>query len=262
MFQVKLHNRINQITSCFFRMGLWHREVEATVTQTLIKWFYPIYFIFFPISLFASAASNNNKNENVFSIIIGAATCVLFLKVLQVVRKKEQIIEFLNTICVYSIEDHRVFSVINRRLEHFIKFATIFIVLSCLTCIFCVMEAPLIESERRFFLQFAFPFDWENNDFAYALANVFFFTELSICCIGLLYSVIIWYLLFNCASRYEILGHKIKGIGTRKDVKEIASKRKLLKKIASKRKILKIPKENSFLRDLIAVIKLHQFIKE
>lgn len=249
MHQVQKHHRINQMISFLYRTGLWHRR--ATATETILKLFYSIYYSLFPISLFIGAVTSDDKDDCVFLILLGTTTIVLFLKLLQIIWKKDELLEFLNKICVYSVEDDGVFAIINRRQEILMQFSTVFIVSAYVACISGVVVVPLIESERYFFVNFAFPLDWKNDDFAYVLANAFYFTEIVLSCVAPLNSAIVWYLLLNCALRYEILGYQIKNLAVVK-----------VNEMDNRRKMSKIDKENLFLRNLLATIKLREFVKE
>lgn len=89
----------------------------------------------------------------------------------------------------------------------------------------------------------AFPLDWKNNEIAYWMANAFFFTEITLTILSVLFSVIIRSLLISSSLRYEILGCQIRNMGT-------------TNKMPKKRKTLQV--ENLFLKDLIAAINSHQ----
>lgn len=273
MYSVQLDKRINQIISLFYRFGLWHRGDEATVRESRLKLFYSCYYFLFPISLVTGAFSSDNPDDFVFLLEVAIGTTVLAVKILYIIWRKEQILELLNRICVYSVEDHEGLTIVNNKLKMLMKFVAIFIPFVWFTGVCCVLVAPFLGSERSLFFNIAFPLDWKNNEIAYWITFVFLVTQVILSLILSLFGVIIWYIMINCSLRYDILGHQIKNMGVLKEVEETANKRKVLDSekentflcdliSVNKRKISNAEKENLFLKDLFSVIVSHKHTNE
>lgn len=226
---------------------MWHRGNKATVTETGVKFFYSIYYLVFPISLVGGAVSVTNRDESLFLIEAAIISSVELFKLLYIIWKKDEILDVLNRIGVYSMEEKEEFTLANDKLNRLMKFTSMFLS-SAYFCGLCVVLVfPFLGSERSLFFNIAFPLDWKTNEFSYWIAFGFIFTETILTAISMLFSVIIWYLMVNCALRYEILGHQIQNMGVIKPVEGITNRRKI---------------SNLFLQDLFAAIESQKHIKE
>lgn len=92
--------------------------------------------------------------------------------------------------------------------------------------------------------------DYKNYEIAFWLALAFIFTELTISAAISAFSLIIWYLMLNCAMRYKKLGNEITKMGVRTD------------ETKNERKIMEVKKQNLFLRDFIVAMNSHQYIRK
>lgn len=253
MYSVQLDKRINQITSIFYRLGLWHREDEPTIKETRLKLFYSVYYLLLPTSSMAGALTSDNKNDCIFLVQVTMATAVLSVKLMYIIWRKKEILDLLNRNCVYSIEGHDQFNLVNNKLKILMKFTTIFISICWLFAACSVLVVPFFGCEKSLYLKVAFPLDWRNNEVAYWITFAFVLTETVVTEISVLLGAIIWYLVLNCALRYQVLGHKIKNMGIIRREEEVAAK---------KRKISVAEKEKGFLMDLFTAIESYKHINE
>lgn len=252
MYSIKIHKRINQITTLFYRYGLRNSGQEVTVRETRFKLFYSFYFMMFPISLITGAFSSENRDEFVFLVEAAIMTTVSFVKLLYIIWKKKQILGLLNRICVYSFENSEKFNPIKDKLKNFIKFVTILLSFIYL-CVVCgVLVVPFIGADKKLFFNIGFPIDYNNSDVAYCIAFTFFTTEGFLTSIIFLFSVLMWYLMFNCALRYEVLGNQIENMGVFRTVEEASCKVRIRDN----------EKQNSFRRDFKAAIESHKHLIE
>lgn len=213
MFEIQVQKVINLLISLFYRIGLWQRGDEATAWGTRLKIFYSIYYSLFPISLMAGALSSDNKDEFVFAVEVSLISTVLLVKILYIIWRKQQILDILCEICVFSVQDEDEFKLANDKMKRFVKIINFFCFLVILNLIGATFVIPFISSEKSFFFNFGFPFDWKNNEIAYWVVFTFNCTELILTACVCFFAAFIWYLIVNCALRYEILGCQIKKIG-------------------------------------------------
>lgn len=141
---------------------------------------------------------------------------ILLIKLLYIIWKKKQILRLLRAIGVYSIEDQEEFLLVNHNLKILMKFVTVFLSLTYFASFRCLLILPFLASEKRLFPNIGFPLNWENNEVSYWVAFTFVFTEGTLSSLTILFSIIMWYLMFNCALKYEILGYQIKKMGVRR----------------------------------------------
>lgn len=182
--------------------------------QRRLKLFYLIYYCLFPISLMAGVVTCDDTHKKIFSVWGIIMSLVLLIKLWIIVWRRDEILELLNGICDYCIDDRETFYAINNKLNNFMKSVTVLVIIFLSGSIFICLGAPLvnriISTERTLFLPIGFPLDWKRNHFAYGMVLLFICTEVTISTLSLLFSVIIWYLLANCGWRYEVLGQQMK----------------------------------------------------
>lgn len=253
MYCVELHEGVKQIFEIFYRFGLWSRGEQATVTERRIKLFYSIYYLLFPISLLAGAIKSDNSDESILLLETSIIAVVMSIKLQYIIWKQNEIKELSHRIGFYSVDNHEEFTFVNRRLNTFMKVTTYFFFLCIVVASTAAVVVPIVGSERILFLNIGFPFDWKNNEIAYWIAFVFFTTEMIITALNILFSITMWYLLFNISLNYKVLGSQLRNMGVIKKVDATT---------VSKVNISEVEKENAFLRDLIAGIESHKNINE
>lgn len=252
MYKVQIHKVINSIFSSFFRLGLWHPGDEATIRETRIKLFYSIYNLLLPISLMAGSLSSDNRDESIF-LIEGAIMATVFsVKLMYIILRKKKILELLNRVGVYSLENLEECTIVNDTLKNLMRFVRVFISLSYTAMTCSQLVIPFLGGEKKLFFNVGLPLDWKNNEIAFWIAFVFLVTEIFLTAVAILFSILMWYLMTNCAIRYEVLGHQIKNMGV---IREVVA-------TANRRKITVVEKQNLFLQDLISHAESHKDIME
>lgn len=250
MYFIEISNGINNIISLFYRLGLWHRGDEPTVKETRIKVFYLVYHLLFPISLMAGAITCDSTDEFIFLAEVSIAVAVLSMKLFFLVWKKKQILEMLNGICVYSIEDKDQFTQVNDKLKRFMDFVSLLLFFFCAGGCYSTV-VPIFGSDKELFYKIGFPLDYTNK-IAFWMATAFIFTETVLSIIAISFSVTIWYSMLNCALRYKVLGNQIRNTGVIRTSGATTNKRKKSEQ----------EKQNLFRAGFIVAIDSHQHIRE
>lgn len=242
--KVELDSKINLMISLFYKLGLWyHRDDEGTVKGRPIKLFYSIYHALFPISLIGGAFVTDDNDESIALAEAGIMTAVIYVKLFFIIWKEDEIRQLLNEICVYRIADHKEFTAVNEKLQNFVKFLTAFSVTNCCSASCAAAIVPFIGSEKSIFFNIYFPLDYKNDEISFWIAFVFIFVQFALAMIGILFSIVMWYLLMNCALRYGILGRQIINMGANKTIDSVRAGK------------------DRFEEDLIAVIATHEHTK-
>lgn len=203
-------------------VGIWHCQGKASVRQNILKLFYSLYYILFPISLVAGAIIQEDDNEFVFLIEMSILTGVLAVKnVFFIWRNKElhKIVDRSATL-ITEIDDGND-NDYNNRLSMFQKFVVILLGAIVVAAVFVSVLIPYFGFERSTFFKIAFPLDWKNNLMAYWLVSAFIFTETFYSIVPVIFSVLMWYSLLNCSLAYRVLGTRIRNLNTRTAVKEM-----------------------------------------
>ncbi|XP_037037050.1 odorant receptor 94b-like [Bradysia coprophila] len=212
MHSTRIHKVINQIISFVRFIGLGHGEDRHTLTQLRLKSIYCIYYLLFPISFLIGAITKETVDESIFLAEIFLVGTVMTIKIWMILWKQQQLMRLLNRICVFSIRNDEEFSFFNVKVERFIKFVIVF---ACATIVGGLGAAtfPFIANKKVLILNIAFPLDYKHSRIGFALAYIFFVTEMVLSFLGMAFSVIVWYLLLHCSLRYKILGMKIRNMG-------------------------------------------------
>lgn len=214
MFQVTIHKSIDVITEFYYHIYLWHRDDRETVRQKICKLFYSLYYPLFPVSLIAGAVASDIKlDERILLIQSSMIASVLLIRLLYVIWKKQEIVAFLNRICIYDIDDRETFRSINDKIDGFIKFVTVLISTIAICAAAIAFVVPFLGTQKKLFFQIAFPLDWRNDEFAFWMAFTFISMEVSVSPFLISFSVIVWYLMANCSWRYKVLGQQMKRMG-------------------------------------------------
>lgn len=249
MYTIQLHRRIDDLTVCFQFVGFWHRGDQPSTRETQLKLFYSIHFLLFSIALIAGACTTNNSDESIYLTAASTIALVVVVRLFYMIWKQQEIVELLHLIGVHSIDDQEQFILANERLNRFMKFAVAVVCITFLVTICTALGTSLLLCEKKLLFNIAFPFDWRKSDVVYWIEFLFIFTALIEACFSLFFVALTWYLLLNCAIKYEVLSQRLRDMG------EIKSER-------SDGSISETRKENLFVRDLISGIRTHQNINE
>lgn len=248
MYQVEIPKTINNIISLLYRLSFWHRGEKASIRDIGIKLFYSCYYLLLPISCLTGAIISDNKDDSIFVSEVGISIIVLSTKLLYLIWNEKKILELLNRIAIYSVEDVKDFILVNNKLEKFTKFIKIYLIVMFFGATFGSF-IPILRGEQKLSLNIGFPLDYKNDITIFWTAPLFLYTEMLMSIIATLLSILIWYLMIACALRYEVLGKQIINMGA-------------IKATEATRKNLNVGNQNIFRRHLIAAIEYHKNLRE
>lgn len=256
MLQMKVHKSVQRIIEFLYRTSFWNRHDDETFGQKTLKIFYSIYYSLAIISMVVGAVTTENNNERIMLAETGIMTVVFIVKLLYLIWRKKEILELLNQLCCYWVDDRDTFISINDKLNNFMKFLTALSAFACL-CLFCeTFVAPFVGKEKTIFFPIAFPLDWRHNEFAYWMAFTFLGTAMAMTAISLLFSMILWYLMANCSWRYDALGQEMKKMGEMQLDDESADVRDIYCQ-----ELARVIKSHSHLKEYVAKEEITFFLK-
>ncbi|XP_037039807.1 odorant receptor 94b-like [Bradysia coprophila] len=213
MHFTQIHDVISLMKSTFHFFGVWHSGDKATVKEMRIKLFYCIYHSLFPLSVFIGAINSGKPDNSIFLADISIGAAVLTVKLWILVWKQNEILNLLDGVCVFSIrsdDDHNRF---NDKLKGFMKFVFVCAIIACVAGSLGSVILSLIGSKKTLFLEIGYPLDYENSGRAFWTATIFLVTEVLLSLVVVIFTMIIWYFLFICSLRYEVLGSELKDMG-------------------------------------------------
>lgn len=246
MYKIEIHPIIGHVIKVLQLFGMWHKDDESfyrkmakkTINSTIL------------LSLFASLASgaylSKDMNESVYLSAATVASALLVVKLSYILSKQNQIHQFLNEICVHTVTDAEEFDEINIKLNNFARFGYMNM-LSMVVAIFLftILSLPFFSSEKRLPLNVGFPLDWKESLLGYWLAHTFVITAVVFAVVVTFFTIVYWYIMFNCSINYKILGNRLRKFGSRTSVKSSEK-----------------AKQNLIVKDLINLIETHQGIQE
>lgn len=225
---------INRIVALFYKLRVWNRNDELSICSTVLKLLQAIHFLWFVASNITAAAITPNMQQVVFLSDFSILTATHAVRMVYIMWKQEEILKFIDEIGIHSTEDFDEFVRIKSRTRDFLKFADCF-VLACSGEVTLVIIVPMISGKPIIDTAFF----WEKTSLAFWTSH----TSISLGCIysviWFLLSVIIWYLMLNCAFQYQLLGNQLKSIGSKNSGSL---------------------QQKSFVGDLIKAIKVHRRI--
>lgn len=248
MYQFRVHETINELILLLYRIRLWHSENDKTIRTNLIQISFIIYYSLLPISLIVGAYETNNTNESIFLILSAVITTVMAVKFCYIIWRKEEILQLLHQLSVYTTDDRGEFDSINEKMNRFMKIAKYYFYAMLFGAVSSQLFVPFLGNEKKLFVNIGFPLDYKTNDIAFWIAFLFSSSEGILCGISCLFPIIVWYLLINCGLMYKVLGNKLKNIGANRMMDLEGNKVKRSKK----------EKEMMFRRDLRSAIQSHQ----
>lgn len=202
-------------------------------------------YLSFVLSALLGTFLNNDKNESIFLASVSMASLVFLFKLCYVIWLQNDLCTFIETIGVHSLTDENDFHQINEKINSFMKFVTIFIIMTFLGYTpILIVSLPIFTNERKLPVNCYFPFDWKSSEIAYwtAYFHIVISYLFSILCI--IIPAIIWFLMMNCSIKYESLGSQFKNLGIKG------------------RTISKENEQNAFLQELIDLVNTHRNLQK
>ncbi len=221
MYTIKSHPIINHIIKVLQMFGVWQKDNES-VYLTMLKKTISLIIL---VSLFASLSSgvyiSEDMNESIYLSAATVASALMVIKLVYVLSKQKEVHKFLNEICVHSVVDVEEQDAITVKLNNFARFGYINVFSMLLSILlFIILSLPFFSSEKRLPLNIGFPLDWKNSAIGYWLAHTFVITAVILAMIVTFFTIIYWYIMFNCSIQYKLLGNRLRQFGSRKVVVE------------------------------------------
>ncbi len=256
MYNIGVSSFISQTLKTFYRFGLWDLKDETTFYQfgrKIIAYFFMMSFL---TSLLSGAYLSTDNQESVFLLAVGIGNFVQVSRMFKLISGKSAILAFLHDLSSHSTSNNEEFIQINTKLKNVTKLSLGFLLVGGMA-VCCVAIIPLVSNEKIFVFNVAFPFDYKNDSFSFWIAYLLVMGGSVYALISVVFVIIIWYLMFNCTIKYEILGNQLRGMGLRKDGETLFGVQSVLK---TKAKKSQVERQQLYHKDLIEAIKSHQNI--
>ncbi|XP_037025648.1 odorant receptor 94b-like [Bradysia coprophila] len=217
MHLIQIHKIISLIISFFYLIARHHRGDKPTVKEFRIKLLYSFYYPLFVLSLVVGAITNDKEDQNIFLSEVAIGSSVLLIKLWFLIWKQNQILDLLNRVCVFSIQNDDAYNLFNNKLRGFLKLVFVFAITVAVAGSSGTIVMSFVGNGKTLFLEVGFPMDWRNNEIAFWMASIFVFTEVLLSLLVMIFTIMIWYLLLICSLRYEVLGTQLRSMGKNRE---------------------------------------------
>nr|QGW45396.1 odorant receptor 23 [Bradysia odoriphaga] len=166
------------------------------------------------VAFSVGACKSGSIEAGIFLAQSGLAAFVLRVKLNLLIWKSDEILHLLHAVCIYTTPDHKSYTMVTDKMKNFTTFITVLITISCFTCVHAVIISPFLGSEKALFFDIAFPLDYKNDEMAFWIAYVYLTLFAMVPAMnGMIFNVLMWYLLYSFALRYKLFEHQIANIG-------------------------------------------------
>ncbi len=207
-------------------------------------------------SLLSGAYLSSDHEESVFLLAVGIGNFVQVFRMFKLISGKSLILDFLHDLSSHSISDNQEFVRVNKKLKNFVNLSLGFALVGAVA-VSCTAFVPLFSNEKILVFKIAFPLDWKNDSFSFWITHLFVVCGSLYGFISVLFVIILWYLMFNCTIKYEILGNQLRRMGLIKD----GQKSEIQSVLKRKAKKSKVDGQQLYHKDLIEAVKSHKNIK-
>ncbi len=253
MYNIGASSFISQIIGIFYRFGLWDSKDGTSVFEFGRKLFHYLLMLSFLTSLFSGAYLSNDNEEAIFLLAIGIGNFVQVFRMFKLISGKSSILNLLHELSSHSTTDTEEFVRINKKLKDFNNLSLGFVLVGAVA-LCCAAIVPLVSNEKTLLFNIAFPLDWKNDSISFFIAYFFVLGGSLYAVLSSVFVIIIWYLMFNCTIKYEILGNPLRRMGLRKD----DEKSEIQSVLKTKAKTSKVDRQQLYHKDLVEAIKSHQ----
>lgn len=243
MYKVELDKSLCRIIKLFYKIGIWNED-ELTFRNKTRKLLYFLNYILFVLFILTLVFLTKDKSQVIFLIECVIGVGVITVKLLYLIRKKDEILTFLyDKIVTHSIANFDESVEVKKIIEKVIKFIRSYILILPVASNFIITAClPIFSSEKRLpmFIRYDFGIYSDYDTVIYWMLYVYVGTGLVISVVFNFLMIFIWYIMFNYAIEYKLLGNQLRRLGhtmEKKDAKKAQPTRR-----------------NSFQKDLIALI--------
>lgn len=245
MYTFEVHETIHRLVRLYYRLGIWQNEDESKFRKMGRDIFYLTYFVLQSLFYFMLAFIKDNTNTRIFMLEVGIGLGIIIVKVVYVLWKKEEILEFVYVrIIAHSTNYRQRWQEVTRKWNIFWKLVHIFIFeLGSAMVFISVSCLPVFINEKKLPLYIDYSLD---SEILYWVTYIFNALGFVFASIYLLVSVFVWYVMLSYSIEYQELGIRLKNLGKNEELQGKSQS----------------AKRNSFARELVDLIKTHQNIYE
>nr|QGW45419.1 odorant receptor 46 [Bradysia odoriphaga] len=221
MYTNEVDETIQRFIKMFYQVGMWQRDDESMLRKVAKKLFHTIFGASYPIFLLTNSFLCDDRSESIYSIQLTIIGLFLYVKYLYVLFKKREILALLyDKNVIHATENREEYEQNKRKIGKFMKFVRPFVLSIFITCpLLVVVKLPIFSDDKT--LPMFISFTWNNSEIIYWVAFCYLALALLLYAIAIQITILIWYIMFNYSIEYEMLGNRLRNLGTETKTKMI-----------------------------------------
>lgn len=252
MFAIEVDKTIRYFINVFYRVGIWSSDDESSFRKFGKKFVYIVFGALFPIFFATNSFLCSDRNESIYSVLTALEAAIQYVKLLYLLFKKDEILALVNN-KIDPIENHSDYDKNNKKLKKFMRFARPYCISIYITvALLIVIKLPVFSSDKG--LPFFISFTWNDSAIIYWLAFSYMLLSTPLCATVNLSTPLIWYIMLNCSIKYELLGIKLRNVGS--------GNKTIEPRVKKNQKNLKLTRGSTYVEDLIIFTKDHRRLAE
>lgn len=237
VYKFELDESIRRIIRMYYWFGIWRETDEHYLRKFVVRLLYLLQNLSFVSISLVGAYFSDDENQRIFLVQVSIVLSVMTVKLFYLLYRNEVILGFLyDPTVVHCVTDYDESLEVKDKIDKIVKFIQAYTVIAGVATVFTVIiSLPIFTSDKRIPLFIKFEMDSEYETLFYWLAFLYLVTCFFF---GLIYPwtiVFLWYIMYNFAIEYKVIGSEFRRLGHPKKGKQVT--------------------QNSFHRDLICLIK-------
>lgn len=230
-------------------MRVWQKDDTPPLRKTIIKIIISTVYTSFPTILTVVAFCYDDLTEMVNTGLMAILEAVATLKLFYLIYKQKEILDMLNDPLVsHSIEDKSEYDDCNRKIKRIVRMIAAYLITLTLSLDFNIINQIFTNDKvMPLFIRYAM----RDSKPLYWVSFVFCGASCTFCNISNYANIIIWYIMLNYAIEYELLGNRMKRLGTQ--AKKITT-------VAEQNHPAFPRHDHLYLKDLLDLVKAHRHL--
>lgn len=147
----------------------------------------------------------DDTNDSILSTVLFIQFTVHTFRMHCFLSNETEIVALIHEIGKQVTNDHNEFLKVSKKLKICMQLVNSFIL-----TILCAI--PFFSSDKKLVFYIAIPLDWKNDATEFWLAHAYIVVGAAYAVVCGLFTIIIWFLMINCAIKYEMLGNQLRSV--------------------------------------------------
>lgn len=218
MHKIERYKEMDQVIELLYLLRLWQRDNTGILCKIFWNCFHIILYVSLPVAIAVGSLNADDTAEMSYLIALTFVGTAASVRLIYVILSKKEILHFVDTVCVHSIENVDAFERVNSELRLFMKLMHVLAAYLASSFSFLTILS-VISEEPRLQIKIGFLLDWRNDSVHYWITFVFVTHGMFITCVVNLIPAMYWYCLVNYRIKYELIGEELKNLRRNKTIK-------------------------------------------